>query len=206
MSLWIKLCGVRNEADIEAAIQAGADAVGIVLSPSPRQVSPEAAAGLIAVSAGRVSTVAVFYHPDPREVIALHRRIGFDLYQAEPTALPDTEGLLTVPVVHDSDQLGRDVAAARAVSGSGLVLVEGRGKGGHGDQASPDRLAKLDHRHDIVVAGGLNPTNVGSVVSSLNPGGVDVSSGIERIPGVKDHGLMEKFVAAARAAEMELSG
>jgi len=206
VSLWIKLCGVRNEADVEAAIRAGADAVGIVLSPSPRQVSPDVAAGLIAASAGYVSSVAVFYHPDPREVMALHGRLGFDLYQAELTALPDVEGLLSFPVVHDSDHLGRDVAEARAFSRSGMILVEGRGKGGHGDQPDPGRLARLAHRHDIVVAGGLNPTNVGSAVSSLNPGGVDVSSGIEKTPGVKDHILMEQFVAAARAAERELSG
>ncbi len=206
MSLWVKLCGVSHKGDVEAAIQAGADAVGIVLSPSPRQVSAETAAKLVAVSSGHVAAVAVFYYPEPGEVAALHQQIGFDLYQAESTSLPEVEGLMTLPVVHDSDHLSRDLARARAASRSGMVLVEGRGKGGQGQQADPLRLAGLDDRRDIVVAGGLNPTNVGSVVRSFNPGGVDVSSGIERAPGVKDHALMKRFVAAARAAEMEFSG
>lgn len=206
MSLWVKLCGVRNQADVAAAIEAGADAVGIVLSPSPRQVEPDTAAALVELASGHLSAVAVFYHPNPREVMKLHEEIGFDLYQAEPKSLPESEGLPTLPVVHDSDALTRDVMAARSVSTSGMVLIEGKGQGGRGHRPDPVRLSHLENRGDVVIAGGLNASNVGSVVGSLNPGGVDVSSGIESEPGIKDHLLMERFVKAARAAEMELSG
>lgn len=206
MSLWVKLCGMRTVADVEAAIDAGADAVGIVLSTSPRQVDPATAEQLVKSARGHLYAVAVFYHPGRDIVRSWHDQVGFDMYQSEPTSLPIESDMNSIPVVHDSFQLDLDVAEARWLSTSGLVLVEGEGKGGHGQPVERSRLAAVGPISDVIVAGGLNPMNVGSVVRSLRPGGVDVSSGIEASLGVKDHVLMHRFVEAARRAEEEIAG
>lgn len=203
MSVWIKLCGMKSGADVEAAIESGADAVGIVLSASPRQVDLNRAAELVAVAGGDVTTVAVFYFPSSDDILAAHERVGFDRYQAETVALPVAYGVATMPVVHDSESLESDVQSARSASSSGLILVEASGKGGHGETANRDRFGGLTHTKDLVLAGGLNPMNVGEVVSQFALAGVDVSSGIESTLGVKDHGLMRDFVSAVREVEKE---
>jgi phosphoribosylanthranilate isomerase len=203
MSLWVKLCGMGSISDVEAAIESGADAVGIVLSASPRQVDFAQAAEMAGVAAGNITTVAVFYFPTVDEVMTAHEEVGFDMYQAETVSLPRISGVATLPVVHDSENLEFDVQAARSYSVSGLVLVEGRGKGGHGEPANKERFAQLSPTGDLMLAGGLNPVNVGAVVREFELAGVDVSSGIESAPGVKDHGLMRDFVAAVREAEKE---
>jgi phosphoribosylanthranilate isomerase len=197
---------MRTVADVEAAIESGADAVGIVLSPSPRQVGAITARKLVESASGHLAAVAVFYHPGHETVRAWHREVGFDIYQAEPTSLPIEDGMNLIPVVHDSELLDIHLAEARAMSTSGLVLVEGKGKGGHGESVNPDRLAAVGAIPDVIIAGGLNPGNVGSVVRSIRPGGVDVSSGIEGSLGVKDHALMHRFVEVARQAEEENPG
>lgn len=204
MSLWVKLCGVSTVEDVETAIEVGADAIGIVLSPSPRRVDLAIAAKLTAVAAGAIATVAVFYRPDPDEVLAAHLRVGFDFYQAEPEFLPTGSGLSTIPVVHDSDRVADELDMARGLTTSGKILVEGPGKGGRGDAANLTRLKSLRDISDVVLAGGLTSDTVGAIIREFELAGVDVSSGVESAPGVKDHLLMRRFVEAARAAEEEL--
>jgi phosphoribosylanthranilate isomerase len=176
-----------------------------VLSPSPRQVDAATAKKLVESASGHLAAVAVFYHPGRETVQAWHSLVGFDMYQAEPTSLPIEHDMNLIPVVHDSTQLDLHLAEARVLSTSGLVLVEGKGKGGHGESVSPERLAAVGAIPDVVLAGGLNPENVGSVVRSIRPGGVDVSSGIESSVGVKDHALMCRFVEVAKQAEEEIA-
>ncbi len=204
MSLWVKLCGVRTRSDVEAAAAAGADAVGVVLTPSVRMVDLDTARALVLAAPRDLLKVAVFYRPARAHVEAARDAVPFDLFQAEPESLEGIDGIETLPVVHDGPALVPAVARAVEMSGSGRVLVESAGHGGKG--AAPDwgRVAAVGNLDHMVVAGGLTPLNVAEVVATLRPGGVDVSSGVESAPGVKDPILMESFVEMARSGAREV--
>jgi phosphoribosylanthranilate isomerase len=201
MSLWVKLCGIRSIRELEWAIDAGADAVGLVLTPSVRQVEVDLARTITEAAAGRVATVGVFHYPERNLVERFRDEVGFDLCQAETASVRGIDGIVTLPVVHDSEVLGADVEDARQASGSGKILVESAGKGGHGNAPDSRRVVRLGPIDDVVLAGGLNAANVAEWIYTMQPGGVDVSSGVESSRGEKDRALMFEFVAAARSAQ-----
>lgn len=201
MSLWVKLCGIQSLTDLEWAVEAGADAVGVVLTPSIRTVDLELAGQIVDQADGHVETVGVFHFPERELVERARDTVGFDLYQAETSSLSAIDGIVALPVVHDSADLDAEVRSSLQSSGSGRVLVESAGKGGLGLSPDFERVAGIEHMHVVVLAGGLNPDNVAEKVATLGPGGVDVSSGVESAPGLKDRSLMASFVTAARTAE-----
>lgn len=200
MTIWVKLCGLRTASDVEVAAAAGADAVGFVMTPSVRQLDPNQARRLVASVPNGVASVAVLYRPDKSFVAHLRDTVPFDYFQAEPPSLRGVDGIRVLPVVHDAEDLPGRVEEAMELTGKGMVLVESAGKGGSGLPPDWDRIASLRDLSRVVIAGGLDVSNVAGVVSRLGPGGVDVSSGVESSRGVKDHGLMKEFVAAARHA------
>lgn len=204
MSLWVKLCGVRTQRDVEVAAAAGADAVGVVMTRSVRMVDLDAARALVMAAPRELLKVAVFYMPERAHVEAVRDAVPFDLFQAEPETLEGIDGIEVLPVVHDRPDLAPAVSRAAEMSRSGRVLVESAGHGGKG--AAPDwgRVAAVGNLDRVVVAGGLTPDNVAGVVATLRPGGVDVSSGVESAPGVKDPILMESFVEMARSGAREV--
>lgn len=202
MTLWVKLCGMRTVEDVAAAAAAGADAVGFVMTPSVRRVGLEDAAVLVDSTPPGITTVGVFYRPDPSWVEHVRDRVGFDLFQAEPENLEGIERIDALPVVHDRPDLEDAVERAFSLA-SNRVMVEGPGKGGRGRSPDWDRVAGLPRLAEIVIAGGLNGSNVAGAIHRLSPAGVDVSSGVESEPGVKDHRMMSDFVAAARRAAQE---
>jgi phosphoribosylanthranilate isomerase len=177
VSIWVKLCGVRSQRDIEAAADAGADAVGVVMTSSVRMVDLDTALALVLGAPRDLLKVAVFYRPTRAHVEAVRDAVPFDLFQAEPESLDGIDGIEVLPVVHDRLDLASAVAGAAEMSG-GRVLVESAGHGGKG--AAPDwsRVAAVGNLDRVIVAGGLTPDNVAGVVATLRPGGVDVSSGV----------------------------
>lgn len=204
MSLWVKLCGVRSESDIESALAAGADAIGVVMTPSVRQVEIGMARRLVLAAPDHLVKVGVFYRPDRDHVENVRDEVAFDLFQAEPESLEGIEGIRVLPVVHDRTDLRAAVATASGVSADGRVLVESAGRGGTGAAPDWDRVAAVRPLDHVIIAGGLTPDNVAGAVSTLRPGGVDVSSGVESSPGVKDPDLMRSFVERARSAATEV--
>jgi phosphoribosylanthranilate isomerase len=203
VSLWVKLCGVRSEADVAAAVAAGADAVGVVMTPSVRQVDIETARRLVVDAPDELTTVAVFYRPDRDLVESVRDRVPFDLFQAEPESLAGIAGIQILPVVHDRPDLASAVHGLSTSLRSKRILVESAGRGGTGLAPDWGRVAAIGRLDDVVIAGGLNSENVAAAVAKLGPGGVDVSSGVESEPGVKDPELMARFVQAARDAVRE---
>jgi phosphoribosylanthranilate isomerase len=200
MSLFVKLCGIRTESDIAAAMNAGANAVGFVLTPSPRRVELSEAARLAALIRHEMVTVAVFHRPGPRLLAETREVLDPDLYQAEPHALVGVPADRMLPVVVDGFGLGERVGEALERAERGMVLVDRTAWGGTGRSPDWDRVAALESRDRVILAGGLTPDNVAEAVCRVRPLGVDVSSGIEQAPGEKDPRLMIGFVAAARAA------
>lgn len=203
MRVRVKICGLRDAVGIDAAVAAGADAVGIVLEPrSPRAVPLAAAAPLLERVPHGIRKVAVFVRPDDRALAAV-AELGFDAVQAfAPYAPPADIPLGFVPAVTDGPDLhARAEAARHTARGAGFVLVDGPRGGGRGEKADPDRVAALAWRVPVVLAGGLTPDDVAASIAHVRPVGVDVSSGVESAPGIKDPARIAAFLAAVRSLE-----
>lgn len=200
MTLFVKLCGIGSERDLEAAVEVGADAVGFVLTPSTRQVSLDAAARLRAMLPESVLGVAVFHDPSPELLRRAEEVVEPDLLQSEYTTLVRVDPELALPVVVDSEGLEADLGRALALTDRRMVLVDSASRGGTGHAPSWERVAAVGSQDRLILAGGLGPENVAYAVDLVRPFGVDVSSGIESSPGIKDPARMRAFVEAARGA------
>ena len=197
----IKVCGLTTPEAVDAAVDAGVDAVGVVLSPSPRRVSSDRALELLGQVPGYVAAVAVYKHPSiDLASRALDALPAWVLHQSDAA---DFDGpLRRVPIA-------RRVPVVRAIDGfegamprhdGRMVLVEGANSG-TGQPADWHRAAGWTSRARVIIAGGLHAGNVGDLVRELRPFGVDVSSGVESSPGAKDPDKIRAFVAAVREAE-----
>jgi len=211
MRVRVKICGVRTSAAAVAACEAGVDAIGFVFAASPRRVGIDEALEIAAGVPAGVTRVAVFRHATVEDVREVVERFRPDLVQVEPdpalvARLGDDVPLL--PVFHDGTgvafEIERYLASAR--SGVGPVHLEGAGRGGRGVVVDWDRAAVIARRAQLVLAGGLDPNNVAAAVRRVRPWGVDVSSGVESAPGVKDPAAVRRFVEAAREAGLRLDG
>ncbi len=194
----MKLCGIRTESELEVAIELGADAVGFVLTPSPRQIPLDQAARLRRLLPGNVLGVAVFHDPSPELLRLTDEEMAPDLFQSELSTLVGLPPDRLLPVVVDGDDLERDLELAVNAAARELVLVDSAARGGTGRRPSWERLGALAMPGKMILAGGLDPENVGEAIEMVEPFGVDVSSGIERSPGEKDPARMRAFVRAAR--------
>ena len=198
--LWIKICGMRSAADIEAAAAAGANAVGFVFyEPSPRHLAVGAARALKAAVPAGVERVAVFLHPSQAEVDAAIDTLQPDWVQ---TDLQDLDGLRLPPGQRVLPVL-RKIAAEPPFGGS-RVMLDG-GTSGAGVRADWTASRALASRCELVLAGGLDAGNVAEAIRAVRPFGVDVSSGVERARGVKDPARIRDFIDAARGAGRALA-
>ena len=193
MSLFIKICGINDPRAAEAAVASGANAVGFVFSPSPRQVTPELARSISADLPQGVARVAVFRSPAETEIARVLEEFTPDLVQADHERLRGVTGIGLLPVYREGEPS----------PDGGRFLYEGP-ISGVGEMVDLARATSLARIGEMVLAGGLDPDNVGEVVPAVRPYGVDVSSGVETSLGVKDPELIRRFVAAARAAEERL--
>jgi phosphoribosylanthranilate isomerase len=196
--LFVKICGMTSPEAVDAAISSGADAIGFVFAPSVRQVSARRARELAAAARHRVACVAVTRHPTQAMVDEVLREFLPDILQTDVDDL-DTlrlpESLSVLPVMRPGP--------SRACSLPRRFLFEGP-VSGSGRTTDWDAAAELARHAQLILAGGLEVANVGSAVRRVRPFGVDVSSGVEERPGVKSAGKIGEFVAAARAAALEL--
>jgi phosphoribosylanthranilate isomerase len=193
--LWIKVCGVRTVEAVEAAVETGADAVGLVFhEASPRNLALDAARELATAVPSSVATVAVFRHPTQALLEAVLVAVRPDWVQTDVEDLarlrvPDTQRVL--PVYRTGARLAPDDVRGRR------FLVESA-RSGVGERADWDVAATLAPVGELVLAGGLDAGNVGEAIAAVRPFGVDVSSGVERERGVKDPALIRAFVSTAR--------
>ncbi len=194
--LWIKICGLRTAAAIEASAGAGANAVGFVFhDASPRNLPLAAARELQRAVPAGVERVAVFLHPSQALVDAVLAAIEPDWLQTDAGDLPGLrlpQGQRVLPVLRDG--------AVDAAALPGRILFESA-RSGAGECADWRAAAALAGATQLVLAGGLHPANVAEAVRTVRPFGVDVSSGVERERGVKDAPLIREFIRAAREAQ-----
>ena len=194
---FIKVCGMTTPEAVSMALDCEVDAIGFVFANSVRRVSTQRASELAAPARHRVACVAVTRHPSREEVATILREFKPDILQTDlddidRLDLPQT--LSVLPVMR--------AGPAPACALPRRVLFEGP-VSGSGRTTDWDAAAELAQRLEMILAGGLNPDNVAAAIRHVRPFGVDVSSGVEDQPGIKNTQMIEQFVAAARMAALE---
>lgn len=205
--MFVKICGLTVAEEAVAAVEAGADAVGFVLAPSPRRVTPAQAKVIAARLPRGVLRVGVFVSPPLGEVEQAMAWLGLDLAQIHGAFPPEGWRRLGGSAIRGV-RVGRDRAEASLTEGGPRFLLldtyrpgqEG-GTGQAFDWAQAGAYRELGR--PVLVAGGLTPANVGEALEAARPDGVDVSSGVEASPGRKDPALVAAFVAAVREWERD---
>jgi phosphoribosylanthranilate isomerase len=197
VSLLIKICGLRDEQQVAAAVAAGADAVGFVFAESARQVTPQRAQVISAAVPATVKRVAVMLHPDNAAWLEVLRVFAPDVLQTDVedfAALDVPDAVERWPVFREG-QVPPTIDTTYVYEGA----TSGRGKAVNWSAA-----ARVAENGRMILAGGLGPGNVAAAIAAVRPKGVDVSSGVEASPGAKDPQLINEFINAARAAEQSL--
>ncbi len=207
--LLVKICGITSPEDAVLAVDAGADAIGFVFWPrSPRTLTPEQAAAIAREVPDAVLRVGVFVDASAGEMTAVADAVGLDLLQLHGKEPPSALAGLPRPVLK-AVRVGRGFShddALRYVATAAGVLVDTRlpGEtlpGGTGVTFEWWRVKGLAERVPfLMLAGGLRPSNVAEAIREVRPHAVDVSSGVEALPGRKDPGKVRAFVEAARSA------
>lgn len=206
----VKVCGITRESDLDAAVAAGADAVGVITEvsvDSPREVSPEQARELVAAAPPFTTTVLVTMARTPNHITELVETVKPDAVQVHADLPPARVA-----------RLSADLAAVviPVVDAAETTLARRHNEVVHAmvvDSLSPDRAGGTGKTHDwdrtrevvsaltvpVILAGGLTPANVSEAVQTVEPYAVDVASGVERAGGIKDHDAVRSFVARAKA-------
>jgi phosphoribosylanthranilate isomerase len=203
---YVKVCGITRAEDAAAAVAAGADAVGVVFAPSPRQVTLEAACAVFAAVPPSVVRVGVFVDAAPEEVARAVAVCGLTAVQFSGDESPADCRKVACPVIKVI-HVGTDFGLAEAEPYQGhaaalLLDTHVNGKAGGTSQTFDwQATGVLPGWAPCFVAGGLDADNVGECIEALHPYSVDVSSGVESSPGIKDNKKIEAFLAAVRAAD-----
>jgi len=202
----IKICGVTSPESAVAAVEAGADAIGFVfVEGSPRYIEPERAAMIMDALPPMVSAIGVVRDLDADAFSELEQRCPahhFQLHGSEPIAMVRRCGPAIKAFRYDAATIGSQLDRWRGVDELDAILIDG-GDGGEGVAFDWSALApRLEgYPLPVFVAGGIVPENVGGVIRALRPYAVDVSSGVEDAPGVKNASKIRVLCAAVRAAD-----
>ncbi len=205
----IKICGITREEDARLAIELGVDALGFNFHPaSPRCVPPEVARHIVAQLPRGLVGVGVFVDAPAEQVRRVARQAGLGCVQLHGNEPPQVCAALEPLEVWKALPVGEDFDPSRLAAFPCRTFVLDapgeEGFGGGGRTFDWSRVARSGGGVRIFVAGGLTPDNVAAAIAALRPHGVDVASGVERAPGIKDPERMRRFVAAVRAAERAL--
>lgn len=207
-SFHVKICGLTRPIDAERAVDAGADMLGLNFVPTSSRCIDIACAQTIAhVVNGRARLVGVFVDESLERILHVADDVPLDLIQLhghESVEFVVAVGSRAFKAVAVGS--AEDVEFARTYSGD-LLLVDARVAGQHGGtgvRIDPLLVAPLARERSVILAGGLRPENVAEAVRRVRPRGVDVASGVEAAPGIKDERMMQEFVQEARRAAREV--
>jgi phosphoribosylanthranilate isomerase len=199
--MFVKICGITSEDDALLAVALGADAVGFILAPSPRQVAPQVVGDIVKRLPPEVITVGVFRDAAREQVLGVAHRAGLNAVQLHGHEPPEQAQWLRarLPMVIQAFSAGSPGVRRAAEYGVDAILL---------DAANPGSAQVFDWSlagdvppgQRVIVAGGLDPSNVGPAIALIRPWGVDVSSGVEARPGEKDPLKLRDFIREARNA------
>jgi len=216
--IWIKICATTSLDDALVSLDAGANALGFILTESPRQITPEKAAEIISALPPSMEKIGVVVNETPDALTKLATDIGltgFQLHGDEPPdQLPEFRRALGLRKIIKTLQAREllaepsklDAHLAVHASYDGILLDSGSPavRGGTGQtfdwNAALPIVERIKQHVPVVIAGGLDPDNVGDAIRLFDPCGVDVVSGVELAPGKKDVAKVRSFIAAAHAA------
>jgi len=213
---WVKICGTTSLRDAKLCVAAGANAVGFVFAPSRRRIEPAAAAEIVCELRGEIESIGVFVNQTPEQVAEIARSMalaGVQLHGDEPaTSLPEFRRLLGNRKIIkglsaralQSGEIGLADYLAERESLDAILLDSGspQQRGGTGTsfdwEAVRPIAEQIRRTMPLIIAGGLNSDNVAQAIELFQPWGVDVVSGVESSPGVKDEAKLHDFIAAVR--------
>lgn len=204
--MFVKICGITSEDDGLLAVALGADALGFVFAPSPRQVAVDRARDIVRRLPAEILTVGVFRDELPDRVVEIVQRAGLGAAQlhGHESAEQTRQVRARLPLVIKGFPAGHPGLSNIPDYGADVVLVEGErpGSGEVFDWRLAEDAPRAGHR--VLLAGGLHAGNVADGIRQVRPWGVDVSTGVEREPGRKDPVKLREFIDAARAAGEEI--
>jgi phosphoribosylanthranilate isomerase len=204
----IKICGITRVEDAMAAVASGADAIGLVFyGKSSRAVSIDQASIIAKAVPPFVSIVALFVDEAAAEIERVLNAVPIDVIQFHGSEAPQFCEQFNRPYVKAfrvTPELNLATASQGYTSSRGMLLDTWKeGVPGGTGQSFDWRLAQNALPLPVILAGGLNPENVGDAIAMLRPAAVDVSGGVENTPGIKDSGKIMEFIAAVRAADKQ---
>jgi phosphoribosylanthranilate isomerase len=200
----IKICGITRIEDALCAAESGADAVGFIFhEASPRYIAPERAKEIIAALPAGIATVGVFVNREAEEVAQTVEDCGIDLIQLHGDESPEycrrfpPERVIKAVFLRTPEDLrALDAYDVRAF----LADFREAGRyGGTGKRADWGLAARLEKTHPLILAGGLCIENIGEALAAVAPGAVDINSGCERTPGIKDHERIKRIISLIRS-------
>lgn len=200
--MFVKICGNTSEEDALLAVALGADAVGFVMAPSPRKVTPAQVGFMIRNLPPEIMTVGVFRNELAQRVVEIVNRLGLSAAQLHGHETPEDTKYV-------AERVGTTIKAFRAGDmdlprassyGADLILLDGPHPGS--GKVFDWKLAEnAPGGERVILAGGLDPYNVADAIRAVRPWGVDVASGVESTPGHKDPRKLAHFIEQARSAE-----
>ena len=199
--MFVKICGITRADDAEAAVALGAEAIGFVFWPaSPRYIHPDRAREIAGRLPALVTTVGVFVDQPAAHVNGVARTVGLRAVQLHGDETPEYASRIAAPVIK-AMMLG---SADAAWPDETLILLDAHDpvrRGGTGRTIDWRAAADVAARRRTIVAGGLTPDNVAEAIAQVQPFGIDVSSGVEAAPGVKDHQRLKALFEAVKHAQ-----
>lgn len=201
-SMFVKVCGLSTAESARAAVEAGADAIGVVMSArSPRNVDVATAREVVEAAGCSVETVLVVNDLPAAQAARLALEIGVSALQLHGTYTPQdfADAAAIFPRLWRATSLKHDDAPVTGAHGEEILLLDAPKPGG-GETWDLSALEAVRPEGRWLLAGGLNPENVAHAIDVAKPWGVDVSSGVESAPGVKDLEKIRSFISAARSA------
>jgi phosphoribosylanthranilate isomerase len=206
----VKICGCTSIADVEGAVDAGADAVGLILAESSKRVTLADVRAIVRAVPAYVSVLAVFVRPSPADVAAALALGCVAQFSGDESAefCSATAGSRFVKALHFDAGRAYAPADVEAMAGefpTADIMFDSRAGekfGGTGTVGPWDLIAPVARRRRVIVSGGLTPENVGTCVRQLRPFGVDVRTGVET-RGIKDDDKVRAFVRAVRESDAQ---
>jgi phosphoribosylanthranilate isomerase len=200
--MFIKVCGITNTQDALDAVALGADALGFLLAESPRKISAKSVREIVKQLPANILTIGVFRDQDSRYVIDTVREaglIGAQLHGQE-TSAQVAEVMAEVNWVAKSVIAGSAEASSASNYGTEIILVDSANPG-TGTSYDLDLIQQIPTSIRLILSGGLTVMNVSESIRAVSPWGVDVSSGVEASPGIKDKIKMREFITNARETD-----
>jgi len=199
----VKICGITNLEDARLCVEAGADALGFIfVQGTPRFVTPEAAARIIAELPPFVSPVGVFWDHAPGHVKAVREQCGLAALQFHGNEPPDAIVGFDVPTIKTIKVVGPESFEMMESYTVSAFLLDSPARWSEGEVRAPlpwELVRRAAARRPIILSGGLTPDNVRTAVRQARPFAIDVDSGVEARPGKKDPDRVRRFIHAAKA-------